>query len=119
MAVLLDESRPAALPIVQEAPYIDLMDERLTISNEMIDELRSRLGDEVLRLDVETGPDADGEPAVWVWVVIKADAGEEAWTWENRERIRAQVRQGLENAGVSEWVYVRFQDAAELVAHTS
>ena len=63
------------------------------IPPETIEHMRPQLPDEVARLDVKTGPDSEGEHVAWVWIVIRADAPEEAWAWENREKLRDIVRQ--------------------------
>jgi hypothetical protein len=61
----------------------------------------------------KTGPDSDGEPAIWLAAVLKVDAPESEWAWENRERIRARVRDAAAESGVSEWVFVRFRKEME------
>lgn len=69
--------------------------------------------DDVQRIDFETDVDSTGEPAVWVWIVLREDAPETAWSWDNRERIRRHVVDRLRESGVSDWVYIRFRSADE------
>jgi hypothetical protein len=59
------------------------------------------------------GQDADGDPAVWLWVVLKADAPDSEWASNNRERIETEVRKAATESGVSEWVFVRFRKEKE------
>ena len=73
----------------------------------------------VEKLEFQSGLDSEGEPAAWVWVVFKARAPETAWSWNNREQIRSRVIEGLREAGVTDWVYVRFRNAGEETASTS
>jgi len=62
---------------------------------------------------IETGPDASGSDAVWVWVTLEDEAFERRTTAQVRELIRQAVqRQGGEHAP---WVYVRFRGASEEV----
>ncbi len=67
----------------------------------------------VERFEFLSGPDSGGDPAVWVWAVLPSDPPEEAWSWENRQRIRFRVHDELREAGVSDWVYVYFRGADE------
>jgi hypothetical protein len=62
---------------------------------------------------IETGPDASGAEAVWVWVTLEDDAFDPRTTTQVRELIREAVhRRGGEHAP---WVYVRFRGASEKV----
>ena len=67
----------------------------------------------VERFEFLSGPDSEGEPAVWVWAILPPDAPEEAWSWKNWQRIQFRVHEDLREAGVSDWVYVRFRGADE------
>lgn len=82
------------------------------ISEALIREVQRGL-DDVERLDFETDVDSTGQPALWVWVVLRQGAPETAWSWDNRERIRTRVIETLKDKGVSDWVYVRFRRADE------
>ncbi len=67
----------------------------------------------VERLEYQSGMDSEGEPANWIWVVLSADAPERVRSWENRQQIRSRVIDLLGDAGVTDWVYVRFRSADE------
>jgi hypothetical protein len=61
----------------------------------------------------QKGRDADGDPAVWLWAVLKEDAPDSEWARENRERIQSKVREEASQSGVSDWVFVRFRKEKE------
>lgn len=83
-------------------------------TREDIAALEAVLDESVEHLDLEAGADADGEPALWVWIVLRDDAPESAWSWENRQALRDKVSEGLRALGVSDWIYMRFRDASEV-----
>jgi len=61
---------------------------------------------------VETGPDATDDPAVWVWVMLQ----DEDVDFERRSRLREMVREQVQHQTQDgSWVYVRFRGASELV----
>lgn len=74
--------------------------------------IHQRLGDR-WRDDWKKGRDADGDPAVWLWAVLKADAPDSEWSRDNRERIEAEVRKAATQSGMSDWVFVRFRKEKE------
>ena len=60
--------------------------------------------------EVETGPDATDDPAVWVWVML-ADDGVD---FQTRSRLREIVRDHVRHeTNDGSWVYVRFRTASE------
>lgn len=61
----------------------------------------------------QRGYDADGDSAVWLWAVLKADAPDSEWARPNRERIQAEVRKAAVDSGLSDWVFVRFRKEKE------
>ena len=61
---------------------------------------------------VETGPDATDDPAVWVWVML-ADEGVDFQAHSQlREIVRNQIQHQTNDGS---WVYVRFRSASEPV----
>lgn len=74
--------------------------------------VHQRLGD-FWRDEWMKGYDADGDPAVWLWAVLKADAPDSEWATENRKRIQEEVREAAAESGLSDWVFVRFRKEAE------
>ena len=77
--------------------------------------VHQRLG-ELWRDEWKKGEDSEGEPALWLWAVLKADAPDSEWSWNNRERIQAEVRKAASESGVTEWVFVRFRKEKEEMA---
>jgi hypothetical protein len=67
------------------------------------------------RVELEEGLDADGDPALWAWITLRAEAPTDRLAWANRERVRAEVRNTVAEAGISDWVYVRFREEQEEV----
>ena len=61
---------------------------------------------------VETGPDATDDPAVWVWVMLE----DEEVDFQTRSRLREMVRNQVRHeTNDGSWVYVRFRGASEFV----
>ena len=75
-------------------------------------QVHKRLGDH-WRDEWKSGHDADGDPAVWLWAVLKEDAPDTEWARENRGRIEAEVREIATQKGLSNWVFVRFRKENE------
>ena len=61
---------------------------------------------------VETGPDATDDPAVWVWVMLEDEGVDFQTRSQLREIVRNQVRHQTNDGS---WVYVRFRTASEPV----
>jgi len=64
----------------------------------------------VVRWDIETGEDASGHDAVWVWVVVETRPLARTWT-----DVIEQVRQTASQAAGHDnpWVYVRCRLVSE------
>lgn len=69
----------------------------------------------VVALEWKAGADWAGDPAVWVWVVLPADAEARGlWAYDNREAIREAIREAFSRAGLEDlFVYVHFRLADE------
>lgn len=65
--------------------------------------------------DVEVGYDATGDPAVWVWVVLRDDAMTKALPAQTRDALQERVREVVHRAVASTdvMVYVRFRSVTE------
>ena len=61
---------------------------------------------------VETGPDATDDPAVWVWVMLEDEDVDFQTRSKLREIVRNEVRHQTNDGS---WVYVRFGSASEPV----
>lgn len=69
----------------------------------------------VVALEWRTGEDWAGDPAVWVWVVLPADAEARGlWAFDHRESIRDVIREAFLQAELEDvFVYVSFRLADE------
>jgi hypothetical protein len=61
---------------------------------------------------VETGPDATGDEAVWVWVMLRDEDVDPQTRARVRDRVRAAIRARV--GAKQPWVYVRFRGSSEL-----
>lgn len=64
----------------------------------------------VQKWEVDTGTDATGDDAVWVWAIME-DANLAQLSREGLSRLRESIRNAVSRAteGVAPWVYVRFR----------
>ena len=76
-----------------------------------LDRLRE-LPARVCSWQVETGPDATDDPAVWVWVMLEDEGVDFQTRSQLREIVRGQIRQQTNDES---WVYVRIRGASEPV----
>ena len=67
---------------------------------------------EVASWRVEAGPDAGGDDAVWVWIILQDEGVDSATRTRLRNRIRQVVGKVAEPA--HPWVYVRFRTSTEV-----
>lgn len=61
-----------------------------------------------VELHYVVGPDASGDTALWIWVVM-ADAAAPAWTFAKRKALRETIASTLWKFGWPHPVYVRFR----------
>ena len=59
---------------------------------------------------VQTGPDATDDPAVWVWIMLEDEGVDFQTRSRLREIVRSRVRRETNDGS---WVYVRFRGASE------
>lgn len=64
---------------------------------------------------VETGRDATGDDAVWVWVVLHDELIQKVWPLQTRNELREKVRELVQSAAspTEVQVYVRFRSETE------
>jgi len=101
----------AILEIIRPDKYGD--PDAFVLGKRLEQQVQGDLPEWVRELRVETGHDASGDPALWVWVEVEDDAmTDEGFT----RRIR-QVKTLLENAlrtiSPDRWPYVRFRTVSE------
>ncbi len=58
--------------------------------------------------------DVDGDPAVWVWVVVGDDEVAAADFPEHSETTRSWISTALSDTHIKRWLYVRFRAESEV-----
>lgn len=113
-----DEQVQTALPafrcvleVLRPDKYGDV--EALTIGKRIEQHLAGNLPDWVNGLRFETGDDANGDPAIWIWVEV-ADAAAKADVFsKNTKQVREIIEKSLRKLGIQHWPYVRFRTSSE------
>jgi len=67
----------------------------------------------VRELRFETGEDANGDPAVWIWVFIEDDAARKEVFAENARVVREALMGILRSLEDDRWPYIRFRTVSE------
>ena len=69
----------------------------------------------VTKWEVDTGADATGDDAVWVWAILE-DAILDQLSREGLGRLRESIRDAVSRAAENPapWVYVRFRTVSEV-----
>src|SRR5438477_419941 len=62
--------------------------------------LAPQLPQPVQEIRFETGPDATGDPAVWIWVVLSDDVGEEEVFLPAARKVRELLEAIVEELGI-------------------
>ena len=102
------------LEIMRPDKYGDV--DALRIGKKVEQRLTGQIPEWVSDLRFETGEDAIGDPAVWIWVEV-ADAAAEADVFpKNTKQVRKIVESCLRQLGVQHWPYVRFRTSSEQAA---
>lgn len=68
---------------------------------------------EIQGLEIEIGDDFAGDPAVWIWVVLR----DEDFVRETRSTIRERLKQLIRDLSPTGdlWAYVSFRTASEVL----
>jgi len=83
--------------------------EAFRIGKETERELRGEFGEHVRNFRFETSEDANGDPAVWVWVIVNDTAAKKEVFSEIRERLQKVLRK----VAPDRWPYIRFRTVSE------
>jgi len=67
----------------------------------------------IANLDFDLGNDSTGDPAVWIWIVVKDAAADVAASAETATRLSRDIRQALHKAGSDRWPYLSFRTVSE------
>ena len=70
----------------------------------------------VSRVVTRIGPDSTGDPAVWIWIILKDTSLAEAWARSNREELRRWAERAVRKAGIDHWAYITFRTETEQLA---
>jgi hypothetical protein len=92
--------------------YVD--PEALVIGKRIEQQLANRLPDSVVELRFETGEDAAGGPALWIWVVFKDGLAESEAFRSDVRLVRELLERTVREMAIGRWPYVRFTTASEL-----
>lgn len=88
-------------------------DESFHVGKILEQQLENRFPEWVRDFKIETGYDANGDPAIWIWVVVDDDAVQQKEFPENTRSVRNTVEEILRELGVTRWPYVRFRTVSE------
>lgn len=67
-------------------------------------------------LRFETGEDANGEPAIWIWVEVEDEAANAAVFSQNTRHVRDLIATCIRKLDIPVWPYVRFRTSSEQAA---
>ncbi|MBI5853574.1 MAG: hypothetical protein HZB39_21405 [Planctomycetes bacterium] len=65
------------------------------------------------RVLTKIGTDSTGDPAVWIWIILKDASLPRAWSFESREKLRQWAKQTVRSAGIEDLTYVSFRTESE------
>jgi hypothetical protein len=105
-AELVDQALPAFLTIFELVhPYLDEYAPYPILK-------QASLPDYVTDFAIKVGRDWDGDPSIWVWVIIKDEAADSDFS-KRAAAIRELVPAVLEDAEIPRWPYIRFRTQSE------
>ncbi len=99
------------LEIMRPDKYGDL--DAFIIGKRIERDLAGHLPDWVHELRFETGDDANGDPAVWIWVELADAAAEKNVFSQHTREIRTDLVDCVRRLGVERWPYVHFRTVSE------
>jgi len=99
------------LEIMRPDKYGDVT--ALEIGKRLEQRLAGQLPEWVKEMRFETGKDANGDPAIWVWVEIADAASEKSVFSRNAKQVRELVESCHRKLSVPYWPYVRFRTTSE------
>ena len=71
----------------------------------------------VLWSDVRLGNDSTGDPAAWIWLVLKDDVEIESGEVQDElARLREAYRNALQRGGIDRWPYISVRTRSEAIA---
>ena len=110
----------AALP-----PFLDILDimrpdryadiEALRIGKRIEQELGNQIPVWIQEMRFESGKDASGDPALWIWVEMDDAAATREDFSQNTRRVRSMIIDCVRRLDVPYWPYVRFSTVSERI----
>jgi len=67
----------------------------------------------VSRVVTRVGRDSTGDPAVWIWIILKDTSLAESWVRSNREQLRRWAEKAVRATGIEHWAYITFRTETE------
>jgi len=108
------EQLQCVMDIVSPYRYRDL--EAFRLGKRIEQELGESMPEWVRGLQFETGNDADGDPALWIWIELEDDAVAEEDVFARRTRqIRSTIADCVHRLELQHWPYIRFRKVSERV----
>jgi len=99
------------LDIMRPDRYGDL--DAFVIGKQVEEQLAGELPDFVCEMRFETGEDANGDPALWVWIDLDdTSVSDELFPKRTRE-VRQLIVECLRRMKIQRWPYVRFRRSSE------
>jgi len=86
----------------------------MTESDRLASQLRKHPPTFVRDFSLTLDQDLDGDPAVFMWVVIDDDAFERSDFFEQRDAARQWITDALATEGIERWPYLRYRGVSEI-----
>jgi hypothetical protein len=123
----VDPGKPAADSEIEQAlvPFRRVLEilrpdnyadpEALILGHSIDRQLPDALRSAVAELRFETGPDSTGDPALWIWVILKDEAtATDDLLLAHARTIREAIERIVFDLHIERWPYVRFRSESEL-----
>jgi len=110
----IESALPALLRIIQiTRPDIYGDSDAFAAGKQIERQLTGKLPAWVRQLKFETGSDASGDAALWVWVIADDDAVRDGALRDNTRMVRQVIDDAVSRSGLNYWTYVRFRSMSE------
>jgi hypothetical protein len=86
----------------------------MTESDRLESQLRKHPPTFVRDFSLSLDQDLDGDPAVFMWLVIDDDAFERPDFFEQRDAARQWITDALATEGIERWPYLRYRGVSEI-----
>jgi hypothetical protein len=100
------------IEILRPDKYADA--QAFVIGKRLEQHLANQIPPTVLELRYETGPDWAGDPALWIWVILKDEATAKGLLLPNARQVRELLEDGVSELGFEHFPHVRVRADSEL-----